>query len=320
MTLDNGVSSAENGQVTKSLQKSFVIDGSGKYRVASKNEKYLLTKKTLNSTRVRTSALSNSIKESKVSTSLPTQDDKQVNGSTNRTSVRSNSVENTLNGDTSSGDLDRESRDTVPKLRGTESKSQDMRRKLSGHGKVTEQPLSRSLPAYRNTTLESNLRESPSRNRSNQSYFSEQRKSRQNSNSNATTQNSGQLESTPTSLSRSPTPKVFFSNLINRLGSRLSGNSPNSSSAESSSSSSASSRTSTPTVEENVVLSFRLSADEFQTCDHKLKLYFELKLFRWSNHEEFKCLLKVSFFPFYLKVFWKKKHVIRYVKNLEDRK
>lgn len=303
MTLDNGVSTVDNDQVSKSLQKNFVINSSEKYRVASKDEKYVLTKKTLNSTRVRTSALSNSLKVSKVSTSLTTQGGKKVNGSTNGTSIRSNSGENILNGDTSSGDLDRESRDTVPKLRGTESKSQDIRRKLSGHNRMTEQPLSRSLPAYRNAALESNLRESPSRNRSNQSHFSEQRKSRQNTNSNAVTQNSGQQGSTPTSLSRSPTPKIFFSNLMSRLGSRLSGNSPNSSSEESRSSSSASSRASTPTIEQNVVLSFRLSADEFQTYDHKLKLYFELSLFRWTKHEEFSCLLKVSVFPFWLKVF-----------------
>lgn len=292
-TLDNGVSSVDNDQVSKSLQKNFVINGSEKYRVASKNEKYVLTKKTLNSTRVRTSALSNSLKVSKVSnSSLETQGGKKVNGSTNGTSIRSNSGENMLNGDTSAGDLDLESRDTVPKLRGTESKSQDIHRKLSGYNRVTEQPLSRSLPAYRNAALESNLRESPSRNRSNQGHVYEQGKSRQNTNSNATTQNSGQQGSTPTSLSRSPTPKIFFSNLMNRLGSRLSGNSQHSSSEESPSSSSASSRASTPTVEQNVVLSFRLSADEFQTYDHKLKLYFELSLFRWTKYEEFSCLLK----------------------------
>lgn len=313
-TLDNGVSSVDNDQVSKSLQKNFVINGSEKYRVASKNEKYVLTKKTLNSTRVRTSALSNSLKVSKVSnSSLETQGGKKVNGSTNGTSIRSNSGENMLNGDTSAGDLDLESRDTVPKLRGTESKSQDIHRKLSGYNRVTEQPLSRSLPAYRNAALESNLRESPSRNRSNQGHVYEQGKSRQNTNSNATTQNSGQQGSTPTSLSRSPTPKIFFSNLMNRLGSRLSGNSQHSSSEESPSSSSASSRASTPTVEQNVVLSFRLSADEFQTYDHKLKLYFELSLFRWTKYEEFSCLLKVSFFPFWLKVL-KKKNVC-YVKN-----
>ena len=59
--------------------------------------------------------------------------------------------------------------------------------------------------------------------------------------------------------------------------------------------SNSSSRVSTPSpMEPKVALSFRLSADEFTSCEHKLKLYFEVSLFRWGSSEEFRCLLKVS--------------------------
>lgn len=304
MALDNGVSSDENGQTTEdarnteNIQKKFVItNSSGKYKVASKNEKYVLTKKTINATQVRTSALSNSLMESKVgSKSSSTQRGQEVNGTTITTAIRSKSVENSMNGDGYWSDHDRELRDTVPKLRDSKNKSEEPRWKLSGHRRVTEQPLSRSLPAYRNASLEINLSESRTRKHSNQIHLSEQRKSRQNGNSSDTVQNVNDKSSpqlnTPTSVSRSPTPKMFFSNLMNRLGGRLSGNSTSTSSVESPSSSSGSSRASTPTIEQNVVLSFRLSPDEFQSCDHKLKLFFEVSLFRWGSHEEFSCLLK----------------------------
>ena len=154
--------------------------------------------------------------------------------------------------------------------------------------------LSKSLPA--SNTLKSRGSQASAQKRSQQnpsgSYV--QRKISQNAiTDKGTPKSSEQQSKLSSSLPRSPTPKMFFNNLINRLSGRTSGNSP-SSSLDSHSGSSSSSRASTPTVmEQNVALSFRLSADEFASCDHKLKLYFEVSLFRWGSSEEFRCLLKV---------------------------
>ena len=92
--------------------------------------------------------------------------------------------------------------------------------------------------------------------------------------------------------SASPTPRVFFQNLFNRFSGKVSGNS--SASSDSPIHSNLSSRASTPTVMDNVALSFRLSPDEFSSCDHRLKLFFEVSLFEGGNNETFCCLLKVK--------------------------
>ena len=301
----------ENGhgtfQKSKNVQKKFLIKNSGNFKVAGNKEKYTLTKKTINATKVRTSALSNSLRESKYYKSPQT----QAYNSTGMFSTRSKSFEDVIDGlpstqpDRKLCDYGREQRDTVPKLRDADRKLRDTRQKLHEHNGTAEQ-LSQSLPAYGNTS-KSSSQGTTARKRSEQSYLTAQRKISHNASSNSSTPKS--TDSTlqppvPTSLSRSPTPKMIFSNLINRLGGRLYGNSPSASSEDSRSSSNSSSRASTPTsIEQNVALSFRLSADEFQSCDHKLKLFFEVSLFRWGSDEEFRCLLKVRLLFFYSKWF-----------------
>lgn len=293
-------------------QKKFIIKNTGNYKVASRSDKYMLTKKTVNATQVRTSALSNSLKESKSCKSPQTQLNKQVDDSSGASPNRSKSGEEVVHGfpsappDRRLRDADNEGRDTVQDLRDTnrrlfdtDPKLRDTDRKVHGHNKTSEL-LSQSLPAYGSTTTKGSLQRTSPRKRADSSgYSSVQRKICQNAEeTDRNTPKPNENGSQPvlsTGLSRSPTPKMFFNNLINRLSGRLSGNSP-SSSMDSRSSSSSSSRASTPTLmEQNVALSFRLSADEFSSCDHKLKLYFEVSLFRWGSHEEFRCLLKVRF-------------------------
>ena len=302
----------ENGQgtfqKTKNVQKKFLIKNSGNFKVAGNKEKYTLTKKTISATKVRTSALSHSLKESKYYESPQT----TAYGSTGMSSTRSKSFEDVIDGlpstqpDRKLCDYDREQRDTVPKLRDADRKLRHTRQKLHDHNGTAEQ-LSQSLPDYGNTLSKTSSQGTPARKRSEQSYFSAQRKISHNASSNCSTPkttDSALQPPVPTSLSRSPTPKMIFNNLINRLGGRLYGNSPSASSEDSRSSSNSSSRASTPTsMEQNVALSFRLSPDEFQSCDHKLKLFFEVSLFRWGSHEEFRCLLKVRLLVFYSKWF-----------------
>lgn len=174
--------------------------------------------------------------------------------------------------------------------------------------------LSKSLPSYtENMSLkpppQTSTRKISEQYPSARSRSPMQRKISQNANTDRGTTKSS--ESTPqqtklsTSLPRSPTPKMFFNNLINRLSGRMPGNSP-SSSIDSRTSSSSDSRPVTPScgvIEPNATLSFRLTADEFSSCDHKLKLYFEVSLFRWGSSERFCCLLKVRCFCFCLCLF-----------------
>lgn len=308
----------ENGKQTSSqtenTQKKFFIENSGRFKVASNNEKYSLTKKTIGVTQVRTSALSYSLKESKFYKSPQTADspsNKHVDDSEGLSPSRRKSAEDVIDRfpstppDQKLRDSDRKRRDSDRKLLASGRYWRDSNRKLDSDGKLRDsnrklrdndqtELFSQSLPAYEN--LSSN--DSSARKHSEQRYSSAQRKISQNSNTDRgtpkTSDNALQQPVLSTGLSRSPTPKTFFNNLLNRLSGRLSGsgNSP-SSSADSRTSSSSSSRASTPTVmEQNVALSFRLSVDEFSSCDHKLKLYFEVSLFRWGNHEEFRCLLK----------------------------
>ena len=306
---------SQNGEETTSKtengQKKFIIKNTGNYKVASRRDKYMLTKKTINATQVRTSALSNSLKRSKFCKSPQTQLNKQVADSSDASPNRSKSGEEVVHGfpstppDRRLRDADNEGRDTVRYLRDTnrrlfdtDPKLRDTDRKVHGHNKTSEL-LSQSLPAYGSTTTKGSSQRTSPRKRPDQGYSSVQRKICQNAEeTDRNTPKPNENGSQPvlsTGLSRSPTPKMFFNNLINRLSGRLSGNSP-SSSMDSRSSSSSSSRASTPTLmEQNVALSFRLSADEFSSCDHKLKLYFEVSLFRWGSHEEFRCLLKVRF-------------------------
>ena len=297
--------SRENGQKTVSQtennQKKFIIKNSGNFKVASKNEKYTLTKKTIQATQVRTSALSNSLKESTLGKSPETQSDRQVDNSTGLSPNRRKSAEDVFNGfastppDLKLRDTVRELRHTDPELRDTGRKLRDTDRKLHDHNKASEL-LSQSLPVSGSNASKDSPQVGSAIKRSDQSYSSTQRKISHNANTYTpkSSENASQQPVLTTGLSRSPTPKMFFSNLMNRLSGRLSGNSPSTSSVDSRSSSSSSSRASTPTLmQQNVALSFRLSADEFSSCDHKLKLYFEVSLFRWGNHEEFRCLLKV---------------------------
>ena len=284
----------ENGpgtfQRTENGQKKFLIQNSGNYKVAGNKGKYTLTKKTINATKVGTSALSYSLKESKHYKSPQTQLGKQAYDSTGMSPTRRKSVEDLVDGlPSTQRDYDREKRDTVPNLRDADRKLSDTRQKLHDQNGTAEH-LSQSLPAYGSTLSKRSSQGTPARKRSDQRKISHETSS---NSSTPKTNDSALQPPMSTSLSRSPTPKMIFSNLINRLGGRLYGNSPSATSDDSRSTSSSSSRASTPPLmEQNVALSFRLSADEFQSCDHKLKLFFEVSLF-WGSREEFSCLLKV---------------------------
>lgn len=296
LSIENG---QETLQETGNVQKKFIVKNPGNYKVAAKTGKYTLTDKTIKATKVRTSALSSSLKDSKIGKSPPAELGKQVKDSAGIPPNRNKSIEDVVDGipstqrDRKFGNNKSELRDTVPNLRDADRKLRGTGRKLHGHNRKAER-LSHSLPTYGYMTTKSSPQGTSAGKRSDQSYFSAQRKMSKDGNSNSSTLKTNETV-TQQPVSRSPTPKMFFTNLINRLGvGRLSGNSPSSSSVDSRSSSSSSSRASTPTLmEQNVALSFRLSADEFQSCDHKLKLYFEVSLFRWGSHEEFSCLLKV---------------------------
>ena len=274
---------------SEKAQKKFIITNRGDFKVASDNNKYSLGKQAINATQVRTSALSNSLKESKYS-KLP----QMANSPPRKFSDYSNGVspsrmksaEDVIDGYPSTPP-DRRVRHSNRKLRYSNGTLRD-------HDKKAEL-LSQSLPAYGNTSSNGSLHGTPTRKHSEQKYSSFQQKISQNGNTPKDSDSTSNQTPQSTGLSRSPTPKMFFNNLLNRLSGRLSGSGNSVSSSDSRSSSNSSSRASTPTMmEQNVVLSFRLSADEFSSCDHKLKLYFEVSLFRWGNHEEFCCLLKAS--------------------------
>lgn len=278
----NDLSPAEKEKV----QKKFEVKDSGKYKVNSDSGKFVI--KNRNSSQVRTSALSNSLKTSahlyptpqtQYSSSTPC----EKHGEDFETSIGA------------SPNISKPTRDVIDKIQSTPPESE-----LSSSGRYAEL-LSQSLPAV---TINVASKDSPkawamkhSEKLQNGSSSPVQRKTSQNAKTDKGTpkssENISQQVKLSSSLQRSPTPKMFFNNLINRLGGRMPGNSAGSS-LESQTSSSSSSRASTPSLmEQNVALSFRLSADEFRSCDHKLKLYFEVSLFRWGSSEEFRCMLKV---------------------------
>lgn len=280
----------ENGKdswpETEKIPKKFEVKDSGKYKVNRDRGKFVIRNK--NSSQVRTSALSNSLKESgkfyqppqeQYSSSSPSEQHSKDIVFRNSTGVSSKT-----------------SKPTDDMIDGRQSTTPD--RKLHDSDQGAEL-LSRSLPSI---AIDATSKGTPKalRKLSHQppssTSSSVQRKVSPNTKTDKGTPKSSENNSQvklSSSVPRSPTPKVFFNNLINRLSGRVSGNSPGSS-QDSHSSTSSSSRASTPNImEQNVALSFRLPADEFSSCDHKLKLYFEVSLFRWGCKEEFRCMLKV---------------------------
>ena len=270
----------ENGQdlspaEEQKVQKKFEVRESGKYKVNSDGGKFVI--KNGNSSQTRTSALSNSLKRSPHLYPAP---QTQYSSST-LSKKHSDDFQNSIGASPSVN-------------KPTESE-------LSCSGQYAEL-LSKSVPAV---SMNMPLKDSPKASTmkrpeklQNESSSFGQRKTSHSAKTDKGTPKSS--ENTPqqvklsTSAQRSPTPKMFFNNLINRLGGRMPGSSLDNSSLESRSTSTSSSRASTPSLmEPTVALSFRLSADEFRSCDHKLKLYFEVSLFRWGSSEEFRCLLKV---------------------------
>ena len=251
---------------------------SGKYRIRNGN-----------SSQVRTSALSHSLKVSaKLNPPLQT----HYSSSTPSEKHGEESVFENSNGVSPN-----RSKPTEDVMDGVQSTPPD--RKLHDSDQDAEL-LSKSLPALTVNATSNGSPKASARKHSGQTQSgssSVQSKISQNTKTDKGTpkssENTSQVKlSSSLPRDRSPTPKMFFNNLINRLSGRMSGNSP-SSSPDSRSSSSSSSRASTPSImEQNVALSFRLSADEFTNCDHKLKLFFEVSLFRFSS-EEFRCMLKV---------------------------
>lgn len=280
----------ENGKdsspETEKIPKKFEVKDYGKYKVNRDSGKFVIRNR--NSSQVRTSALSNSLKESgkfyhppqeQYSSSQPSEQHRKDIVFQNSTDVSSKT-----------------SKPTDDMIDGRQSTTSD--RKLHDSEKDAEL-LSRSLPSKTiNATSKGSPKASKKRSRQPPSGApsSVQRKVSPNTKTDKGTPKSSENNSQvklSSSVPRSPTPKMFFNNLINRLSGRVSGNSP-SSSPDSHSTTSSSSRASTPSImEQNVALSFRLPADEFSSCDHKLKLYFEVSLFRWGCKEEFRCMLKV---------------------------
>lgn len=270
------------------VQKKFEVKDSGKYKVNSRSGKFVT--KNRNSPQVRTSALSNSLKRSSQLYPAP-----QTQYSSSTPSEKHSENFQTSIG--ASSNINKPTQKVIDSGQSTPPESE-----LSCSGQYAEL-LSKSLPAF---SMNVALKDSPSASATkrseklqNGSSSSGQRKTSQNAKTDKGTpkssENSSQQVKLSSSLQRSPTPKMFLNNLINRLGSRITpGNSLSDSSQESRSSSRSSSRASTPSLmEPKVALSFRLSVDEFRSCDHKLKLYFEVSLFRWGSIEEFRCLLKV---------------------------
>ena len=277
---DNGKDLAPEEK--EKVQKQFEVKESGKYKVNNDRGKFVI--KNRNSSQVRTSALSNSLKQSsQLYRAQQTPNSSSTPSEKRREDFQTSNINKPTQNVIDSGQT------TLPES------------ELSCSGQYAEL-LSQSLPTF---SMNVALKDSPkasatkhSEKLQNGSPSSAQRKTSQNAKTNKGTpkssENTSQQVKLSSSLQRSPTPKMLFNNLINRLSGRMPGNSLDNSSPESRSSSSSSSRASTPSLTEpNVVLSFRLSADEFRNCDHKLKLYFEVSLFRWGSSEEFRCLLKV---------------------------
>ena len=272
----------------ENVPKKYEVKGSGKYRVNNSAGRFVT--KNRNSSQVRTSALSYSLKKSSQLYPAP-----QTKYSSSTPSEKHSEDFQTSTG--SSSNLNKPTQNVINSGQSTPPESE-----LSCSGQYAEL-LSKSLPAVSmNVALKDSPKASatkrPEKLQNGSSPFG-QRRTSQNAKTDKGTpkssENSSQQVKLSSSLQRSPTPKMFFNNLINRLGNRITpGNSLGDSSLESRSSSSSNSRASTPgLMEPNVALSFRLSADEFKSCDHKLKLYFEVSLFRWGSREEFRCLLKV---------------------------
>ncbi|KAL9968300.1 hypothetical protein ACROYT_G026657 [Oculina patagonica] len=282
--IENGKDSSPE---TENVPKKFEVKDTGKYKVNSDSEKFIIRNRT--SSQVRTSALSHSLKESaKLCPPLQT----PYSSSTPSEKRGEETMYPNSTGMSLSPNRSKPIQDVID---GVQSTLPD--RKLHESDQDAEL-LSKSLPAL---TLNATSKDSPKASakkhleQNTSGTSSMQRKISQNTKPGKGTpkssENSSQVKLS-SSLPRSPTPKMIFTNLINRLSGRVSGNSP-SSSPDSPSSSSASSRASTPSImEQNVALSFRLSADEFSSCDHKLKLYFEVSLFRQGNSEKFHCMLK----------------------------
>lgn len=270
----------ENGQdlspaEEQKVQKKFEVRESGKYKVNSDGGKFVI--KNGNSSQTRTSALSNSLKRSSHLYPAP---QTQYSSST-LSKKHSDDFQNSIGASPSVN-------------KPTESE-------LSCSGQYAEL-LSKSVPAVgMNMPLKDSPKAStmkrPEKLQNESSSFGQRKTSHSAKTDKGTpksSENTPQQVKLSTSAQRSPTPKMFFNNLINRLGGRMPGSSLDNSSLESRSTSTSSSRASTPSLmEPTVALSFRLSADEFRSCDHKLKLYFEVSLFRWGSSEEFRCLLKV---------------------------
>ena len=288
-----GQVSDENGKELspaekEKVHKKFEVKDSGKYKVNSSSGKFVV--KHRNSSQVRTSALSYSLRQS--SQLYPTPQT-QYSSST-PCDKQSEDFQSSVG---ASSKINKPIQNVIDSGQSTPPESE-----LSCSGQYAEL-LSKSLPAVSmNVTFKNSPKASATKRSErllNGSSSSGQRKTSQNAKTDKGTpkssENSSQQVKLSSSLQRSPTPKMFFNNLINRLGGRITpGNSLSDSSQETRSSSSSSSRASTPSLmEPKVALSFRLSADEFRSCDHKLKLYFEVSLFRWGSIEEFRCLLKV---------------------------
>lgn len=271
----------------KKVQKKFEVKESGRYKVNSDGGKFVI--KNGNSSQTRTSALSYSLKRSSHLYPAP---QTQYSSST-PSKKHSEDFKNSID---ASPSISKPTQSVIDGVQSTPPESE-----LSCSGQYAEL-LSKSVPAV---SVNMALKDSPKASTmkrpeklQNESSSFGQRKTSQSAKTDKGTPKSS--ENTPqqvklsTSAQRSPTPKMFFNNLINRLGGRMPGSSLDNSSLESRSTSTSSSRASTPSLmEPTVALSFRLSADEFRSCDHKLKLYFEVSLFRRGSSEEFRCMLKV---------------------------
>lgn len=274
-------SSSENEKV----QKKYVVKDSGRFKV---NESGKYTVKDRSSPQIRTSALTSSLKESSKSYQPPPTDMSSTQVGRNGENFGAQNLNGISRIRSKQVDEVIDNRPSTP----LESKCEDFHQ--------DDEFMSKSLPADTVNMLQKRPPKTATRKISEQ-YLSRRSPVQSKLGRSANTDR-GPTKSTEgfpkqtklsSSLPRTPTPKVFFNNLINRL---KPGNSPSSSLDSRSSSSGSSSRPTTPSsnvIEPNATLTFRLTADEFSSCDHKLKLYFEVSLFRWGSSEKFCCLLKV---------------------------
>ncbi|XP_022800484.1 serine/threonine-protein kinase 11-interacting protein-like [Stylophora pistillata] len=279
--IENGKdSSSGNGNV----QKKYVVKDSGRFKV-NENEKYGI--KDRSSPQIRTSALTSSLKQSGNSYLPPRPDISSTQAGRNVYNIGAQNSNGIARGRSKQADVMIDNRPSTP----LESKSDD-----SDQG---GEFMSQSLPT--NTANVAQKRPPKTSTRKISEQYSSGRSPVTRKFGRSVNTDRGptkSTESTPqqtkmsSSLPRTPTPKLFFNNLINRL---KPGTSPSSLLDSRSSSSGTSSRPTTPScnvIEPNAALNFRLTADEFSNCDHKLKLYFEVSLFRWGSKERFCCLLK----------------------------